>query len=328
MLDLEIVQDLARLHEVTAEWSVFARSIESTTPFQLPEWLMTWWRHFGSGTPYVMIFRTGGKMVAIVPCFLHTWNEKRQMTLIGSGISDYLEPLIDRAYTEDVLVALERNLAANSNWDVCDWQDLSDDTPLRRLHFENGVNVLEREDVPCSQIRLTGTFEEFWALRSPDLRRNVRRYTQRAILGGPLRFIETNEANPELLDALIDLHGERWARRGEPGMIQANRSEAFLREIAAEFATRDMLRLFAVRYRGRIAAVVLAFLYANQIFSYLSAFDPEFESLSLARNLLYQSIRHCFERNCRSWDFLRGEEPYKFSWGAERIPKRRITLTR
>jgi CelD/BcsL family acetyltransferase involved in cellulose biosynthesis len=111
-------------------------------------------------------------------------------------------------------------------------------------------------------------------------------------------------------------------------MIQANRSEAFLREVAAEFAGRDMLRLFAVRYRGRIAAVVLAFLYANQVFSYLSAFDPEFESLSLARNLLYQSIRQCFERNYRSWDFLRGEEPYKFSWGAERIPKRRITLTR
>ena len=140
-------------------------------------------------------------------------------------------------------------------------------------------------------------------------------------------FVATSEADPALLAALIDLHGERWRRRGEPGMIQVNGSEPFLREIAAEFATRDMLRLFAVRYRGRIAAVALTFLYAAQIFSYLSAFDPEFEPLGLGRNLLHGAIRHCFEQNYSSWNFLRGEEPYKFSWGAERIPKRRITLS-
>lgn len=328
MMKLEVVDSASRLHALTSEWSALARSIASVTPFQLPEWVTTWWAHFGSGQLHVMAFRADGEMVAIAPCFLHDWNGKRQMTLIGSGVSDYLEPLIDLRHSCAVLDALQQHLAATPGWNICDWQDLWGNSPLRDLQFDSSISLHSAADIPCSEVQLTGTFEEFWRQRSKDLQRNVRRYAKRALLEGELQFAVTSGADTELLNTLIDLHGARWRRQGEPGMIEANGSADFLRAVAAEFAAGNMLRFFNIRYQSKVAALVMTFLYAKRVFAYMSAFDPQFETLGLGRRLLYEAIRRCYDDGYRAWNFLRGDEPYKLSWGAEPIAKSRITLTR
>lgn len=325
---LEVVDSASRLHALKAEWSALARSIESVTPFQLPEWLTTWWAHFGSGQLHVMVFWAGSEMAGIVPCFLHEWNGRRQMTLVGSGISDYLEPPIHPGNTQAVLGLLSKHLSSNRDWQWCDWQDLSAESPLKGLQCDDSTSLTINEDVPCSEIQFTGSFEEFWRLRSKDLRRNLRRYTDQVLLEGELQFNETTEADPVLLDTLIHLHAARWHRRGQPGMIEANGSAEFLRAVAAEFAAGGMLRFFSIRYQGKVAALVMALLYSNRVFGYMSAFDPHFEAFGVGRKLLFEALRRCHNDGYRAWNFLRGDEPYKFSWGAELIAKSRITLTR
>ncbi len=319
---VEIIDRPAALLEIQAEWSAFARTIDRATPFQLPEWLLPWWRHFGGGELHVLLFREKGSMVGIIPLFLHEWNGRRQMTLIGSGVSDYLEPAIAPEHREAVIECLRVHLAANPNWETCNWQDLSFDTPLERLASEI------REETPCSEIRLTGTFEEYWKSRSKSLRQNVRRDRQKAESLGACEFEMSKQPDAESMNALIQLHSARWQRQGEPGMIEANRSAGFLADIAREFADRDMLRIFALRFDGRIAAVILGFAYRDTLFNYLTAFDPQYEALGLGRALLFESLRYAFENGYASWDFLRGAEPYKSWWGARTIPKCRVIVTR
>ncbi|MDQ2950388.1 MAG: GNAT family N-acetyltransferase, partial [Acidobacteriota bacterium] len=101
-----------------------------------------------------------------------------------------------------------------------------------------------------------------------------------------------------------------------------------LREVAREFAALGLLRFFAIRLKGKIAALVLTFLYRNQVFSYMSAFDPEHEILGFGRMLLYEAIQYSYQQGYGVWNFLRGDEPYKFSWGARSVPKCRVTLQR
>jgi CelD/BcsL family acetyltransferase involved in cellulose biosynthesis len=79
-----------------------------------------------------------------------------------------------------------------------------------------------------------------------------------------------------------------------------------------------------VRFRGELAAVNLGFLFRDTFSSYMSAFDPEHEYFGFGRMLLYRAIQYCYANRVRFWDFLRGEEPYKFSWGALAVPKRRV----
>jgi CelD/BcsL family acetyltransferase involved in cellulose biosynthesis len=321
-LKLEIVDDVSRLLGLEQEWSAFAQTIDGLTPFQLPAWLITWWLHFGTGRLRCFLFRHADEMAGFVPCFLHEWNGARQITLLGAGISDYLEPAIRLEYANDMVAQIRRHLEATSDWDLCHWQDLSLDTPLKRLASQ------ANEDAPCMVIPLNGSFEEYWKSCPRSLRQNVRRDRTKAEAHGKVQFDVSREARPELLDALIAMHSARWQRQDQPGMIEANGSAAFLRDIACTFAARDMLRIFSVQFDEKLAAVILAFAYRRRILNYLTAFDPEFERLGFGRTLLYEAVRYSFENGYTVWDFLRGDEPYKHWWRAQTIPKVRIIVTR
>jgi CelD/BcsL family acetyltransferase involved in cellulose biosynthesis len=325
--NLELVTEYLQLAELRKEWCELAMQLEQLTPFQLPEWLLTWWPHFGSGQLQTLIFRKAGQMIGILPCFRHAWKEQRQLTLVGSGISDYLEPAIKYEYREEVVGWVANFLRSETDWDICNWQDLSADTPLQNLaHF--GLDLEKLPETDCSEISLRGTFEGFWERRPHGLRRNFRRYSDKArTIDTPLFRVSTG-SDPEALEALIELHARRWQRQGEAGIIVANKSANFLRDVVAQFAGRDMLRFFSLRFQGTIAAVILAFPFRNKLYSYLSAFDPEYEHLSFGTVLLHDSLKYAFECGYESWNFLRGRERYKFDWGAEVIHKTRLLIKR
>lgn len=326
---LELLDNLPDLRQIEPEWLAFASGIEGLTPFQLPQWQLAWWHHFGSGDLRVMLFRESEKIVAIVPCFCHPWEGRQQITLIGSGISDYLDPPIAPSNTSEVISTLRAHLLDDDNWNVCSWQDLRADTPLAALtNLSRNLHCRPLADTPCSQIQLTGSFDDYWAARSKDLRRNLRRYTARAEQAGDIEFAVTSKAEDGLLNDLIRLHAARWQTRGETGMIEANRSAAFLRHVARQFEPLDMLRFFAVRFKGVTVALSIGFLYRDVLYSYLSAFDPQYEILGFGRRLLHDSLRYAWQQRYAAWNFCRGEEPYKFSFGAEAIPKSRLILTR
>jgi CelD/BcsL family acetyltransferase involved in cellulose biosynthesis len=322
---IEIIDNFAHLAGIQSEWSSFARTIDGVTPFQLPEWLLGWWRHFGQGQLYVVVFRERNAIAGIIPCFRHQWNGRRQLTLIGSGISDYLEPPIQKEYSSAALEMLQNQLSEDLNWDVCNWQDLSADTPLRRLA---GFDLQICGDTECSEIPLNGSFNTYWQTRPKSLRQNVRRDKQKAESAGQLEFEAHCDSDPELIDALIQLHTTRWQKRGEPGMVEANGSAEFLRDTTRKFASRDMLRMFGLRFARKIGAVILAFHYRGALFNYLTAFDPDLETFGLGRTLLLETMHHVYESGYTAWNFLRGNEPYKYWWGAQRIPKCRLIITR
>lgn len=266
-------------------------------------------------------------MIGLVPCFLHEWEGRRQLTLIGSGISDYLEPVMEPTFHQEIVDCFRDHLAEGRDWDICDWQDLSSGTPLGGVGSSGGLRVQCQPDSPCSAIAIEKSFAEFWAERPAGLRRNVRRYREKAEQIAAVEF-DAVSYEPACLEALIRLHSARWRKQGQPGMISANRSADFLRDIAEAFRGRKMLLFFSLRFQGEIVAVIMAFAHRNVLYGYLSAFDPSYADFGFGRIMLFDSLRFAFERRFASWNFLRGNEPYKLDWGAVAIPKSRLVITR
>jgi CelD/BcsL family acetyltransferase involved in cellulose biosynthesis len=263
----------------------------------------------------------GDQLSAILPSFIHEWNGRVQMTLVGSGISDYLDPVVDPPCWPEFLYQLQEHLQSTPGWQVCDWQDLDTNSPLTALR-----DAVTHTHVPCSSICLTGSFESFWSARPSGLRRNLRRYTQRAQQIAPVTFEVVEGNDPALLDRIIRLHSRRWRAHGEPGMIALNHSAPFLREVTARLSR--MVCYFALRFGDDVAAALLAFVHRNEIFAYMSAFDPENESFGFGSKLLYEALRAAHDSRYSAWNFLRGDEPYKFLFGAEQTRRCRITIER
>jgi CelD/BcsL family acetyltransferase involved in cellulose biosynthesis len=329
MLTLRVIDSLGCLQDLSDQWAMLVNELEASTPFHLPSWQLTWWYHFGSGQLRALAFFEGGTLVGLVPCFRHEWEGARQLTLIGSGVTDFLEPPMRTGYESALVERLGDYLRSQIDWDLCDWQDLSSNTPLQRLtDCEESLRTATIEDTLCTAIPLHGSFEDYWQARSSELKRNVRRYTQKAEAEGAIQFEVHEYPGSTLVDTLIELHAVRWHKRGEPGMIAANRSADFLRDIAAQFANEKILRLLTLKWKGQMVAVIFAFSWRKVMYGYLSAFDPEHEKLGFGRILLFNAVRHAANTGHNAWNFLRGDEPYKIWWGAQPIRKSRLIIKR
>lgn len=324
---LEVVNDIGRLRRLQPAWSERILQWQQSTPFHLPEWVLTWWEHFGSGELQTLVAWRDGSIVGLVPSFRHVWQNARQLTLIGSGITDYLDPFLPDESADWTISAIGQYLA-EANCDVCDWQDLSPTSPLLRLAQMDHLDVSVTPDTVCSEVELAENFDQYWLQRSSEMRRNVRRYSEKAQKTAALSFHVDCEYNPDTLDTLFALHTARWKARGESGMVEANDSGDFMRCVSRAFAQQRVLRLFTLGWCERVVAAVLAFSWNGKLYGYFSAFDPEHEHLGFGRILLSKCIRYAYETGHSHWNFLRGDEPYKISWGAQCIAKCRLTIKR
>src|SRR5205823_1558429 len=116
------------------------------------------------------------------------------------------------------------------------------------------------------------------------------------------------------MEALFRLHQRRWRGRGLPGQFASGRVRAFHREVAQQCATRGWLRLHTLRLDGRIQAVLYCFHYGGGGYYYLGGFEPELARYSPGTVLTAHAIRSAIDEGAREFDFVRGDEPYKYVW--------------
>lgn len=323
-LTLEVVREVAHLEQLKSEWSRFASSVERVTPFQLPEWQLTWWRHFGEGRLHAMLFRSLDTLVAVVPCYRTEAQGRPSLKLIGSGVACYLEPPIALRQRAEVAQLLKSHLLSNSAWESCDWRDVETNSPLASLQLGDKFELKTAMDSEWSQVPIQGTFQQYWEGRSFSLRRNFLKYLDNASVADRPRFEVVTQADPEFVNALIRLQGEQATAFAHAKDGPA----AFLADLARVFDDANMLRMFGLRYHGKLVAAMLAFMHRNTVYAFAGGHDPEFEALGFGRLLLFESLRHAFQQGHRAWNFLRGNEPYKMLWGAQMTPTARITIER
>jgi len=323
-LTLEVVREVAHLEEIKPEWRRLAAGLERITPFQLPEWQITWWRHFGEGRLHVMLFRSLDTLVAIIPCYQTEENGRVVLKLIGTGMASYLEPLIAPRQRSEVTNLLKGHLLANNAWQACDWRDMEASSPLAGLQLGDRFELKTVMDSEWSQLLIQGSFEEYWQSRSFSLRRNFLKYLDPANLVERPRCEVVVQADPEFVNTVIRLQGDQ-------ALAFAHAKEgpaAFLVDLAKVFDDADMLRLFGLRYNRKLVAAMFAFVHRNTIYAFAGGYDPELEMLGFGRLLLFESLRYAFQNRYRAWNFLRGNEPYKLLWGAQMTPTARITVER
>ena len=327
-MKIEAIHDLARFLSIANDWHSLAARSTRATPFQLPEWGYTWWKSFGSGELRVFAGWQDGALVGLLPCFLHSWNDRRQITILGSGISDYLGVLVAPEHSTAFLDGVREHLMASKDWDVCDWQDLSDNDVLRCLKCSSELRLRQTEDTPCARRSLESSEDEFLLNLSSGLRRNVRRYAKHLGEVGAVDFGIACGAESDLVECILELHTREWNRRGASGMVEQTGSGPFLRAVANEFSKQNRFRLFYISLDQKPVACIYAIIHERVAYGYMSGFDPDYGQFSLGTLVIAHAMRCSISEGLRAWDFLRGTESYKFNWGAEAIPKWRLRIER
>ncbi len=309
------------------EWWDLWRRDPRATPFQSPAWQQACWRHLGGGERLDAQVRDGGgRLTAALPLFVWQDGAARRLVPVAAGHSDYSDALV--APEADVSALWDAILARPDRWDEVLLPDLRADSSLL-APVPGGWRAVDEPAEVCPVLPLPSEGSVLAAMSKSRRRKVVHDRNRAEALGGVTDgFAETPEEIEEALGALFRLHAERWAREGQAGVLASAATQAFLREAVAGLAAAGLLRLATVRYEGRIVAVLLGFIDGHRGHSYINGVDFSVPGQSFGTLAFERMINAAHQHGAREFHFLRGEEPYKYGWGAEATQTVRRTIRR
>jgi CelD/BcsL family acetyltransferase involved in cellulose biosynthesis len=318
-LMVDEVHSLEGLTALAPEWRRLWERCPWATTFQRPEWLLPWCRHFAPGALWGLALRREGLLVGLAVLGLHAWNGTRVVGLLGAGISDYLDVLLDPEQAPRGAQALLSHLARRRElWDVCDFEQLRAASPLLRAPLPSGWTEDTQVQEACPGVSLPSRPEALPEVVSPRLLANLRQARRRLERLGPVS-LELAEASrlDELMEVLVRLHGARWSLRGQPGVLADEALRKFHREVARGLLAAGALRLYALRVGGHPVAVCHGFRDRERASYYLGGFEPAYQRFSVGSLVVGHALEEAVRTGATVFDFLRGREAYKYTWGAK-----------
>jgi CelD/BcsL family acetyltransferase involved in cellulose biosynthesis len=295
------------------------------------EWQRAWWRHLGQGRLRLWTLRRNGRLIALAPLVLrrHLGVPLRELVFCGTGVSDYLDVICRRQDAEEAGRRLLQDLTEQRReWDLVDFQQLRESSPLLRVEIPEMLRGRTLRQEPCPGVPLPGSWEAFAAGLGKKLRSNIGYYERLMRREFEVTFATAaaEEELEESVEALFRLHQRRWHGRGLPGAFAGKRVRAFHREVARRCRDRGWLRLHTLRLNGRLEAALYCFAHGGSGYYYLGGFEPALARYSPGTVLTAHAIREAIREGAREFDFLRGDEPYKYVWNASDRWNRRLVL--
>lgn len=311
---VEAVADLDALEAVAPEWWDLWRRAPAASPFGSPGWLIPWWRHFHPGDLWTIAVRIEGVLVGLAPLYLEDGPLGRRVLPVGISLSDYGDVLLDPAYAEVAGAALVAELERRSaRWDGFDLEELAPDAVALALPVPVGcVERLEHQSA-CPVLDLGAGLA---AIPKGKLRKRrmaghrlARREHAAVIRVGPNRTCD-------FLRELSRLHGSRWRSRGEAGVLADDTVQRFHADALAALGRAGLTRLFLLEIDGVAAGAYYGLHHGKRTYAYVGGFDPAFAYESPGTILMGHAIEEALREGAREFDFLRGQEAYKYEWGA------------
>lgn len=333
-------------------WDQLLAVTARPSPFTGWTFHRAWWDAYGETAEprYLVCCRPGRQgIVAIVPLMVRdtapaetaapSLPPTRTLFMGASYHADYATILCDPADLPAVAAGVANALRDDppGSWAAVDLRRLRyDDPALEELsaafrHASPDWRVtVDQEDVcPVVTLPPDGDWESYLAMLDKKARHEIRRKLRRAEAVGPVRFREL-PLEPASVDMFIDLHQARWGDAGLfPDTPDGHRSRRFLHrltELEAAEGPDARLQLGAVTVGDRTLAATVAFDDGTTCYYYNAGMDPAARELSPGVTGTAAFIRDRLAAGRSRFDFLRGDEPYKYEWGARDEPIGRILV--
>ena len=308
--------------DLADDWQRIYDSMPASSAFDSLEWNRIWWQHFGGDSKLMLrsVVRANGTTAIIAPLRLDSNNDEGVCTFLGgTDLVDYLgfkhdddlrsedvQDLLQSLYDDHEITALVleslpedshtihavREVAENIGWEAHIWDE----------------GVAPRIALPSSQ-------EEYFASLTKKHRHELRRKLRRLYNAGDVKQIEYKSPN-EVADRMsdfIDLHRGSSIDKQEFMTVERER---FFRESAITLAEKDVTRLYFLTLNGENVATSLAFEIGTTKYLYNSGYVPERSWLAVGLLNHAINILASIDEGIKVYDFMRGDERYKYHLGA------------
>jgi CelD/BcsL family acetyltransferase involved in cellulose biosynthesis len=312
-------------------WNDLLAQSSAHVPFLRYEVLRGWWQTRGGGEwsaaetgLAIVTAEQDGALRGIAPLFWarQAANPSAALYLLGAiEISDYLDLI---AGPQDLPAFADGLLPYLASTPLPAWTDLHlhnllEDSPslapmqaaAARLGWQFGVERLQH----CPYIPLPGDWETYLAGIDKKQRHEIRRKMRRAEESGQeLRWYLAND--PAALDAEAEEALRLMANDPEKAAFLSPLMRVQMKSVIRAAFEGGWLQLAFLTIDGQKAAFYLNFDYHNRVLVYNSGLDRAFLELSPGWVLLGYLLQWANENKRERFDFMRGNEDYKYRFGA------------
>jgi len=330
-LTISLHENLESLAPLRPEWDTLLAEYPYSTTFSTYEWLVPWWRAFGSEDHLlVLAFRDANSILVGLAAMAVTVQRAlplplRLLRLMGDGShdSDNLDLPVragwERAITRSLLGWMQQNAVL---WDICELNTLPSCSTMGTTISQD----LHQRKWPCVTSNRPQTVVEFGETWEAHLKRISSK--ERGKIGLRTRRLESKyqiqirKCKEEgeidsLLEALYELHGKHWKLRGLPGTLHVPARRQFYAELARLLLARQRLEFWVLELEGRVVAAQFGLRHGESVFSLQEGFDPDYRADSVGYVLRSQVLKQLIVDGVRRYDFLGGTDESKMRWGAE-----------
>jgi CelD/BcsL family acetyltransferase involved in cellulose biosynthesis len=326
-MDFRLHRDFESLQPLKGEWNTLLSESITHVPFLRYEYLSTWWSTRGGGEwpnagLAVVTAHADSRLVGIAPLFFDRDRDgDAALLLLGSiEISDFLDLIVRPGDLQGFLTGLLDFLTKDQTfaWKSIDLQNLLEDSPtlpaLEAEAAQRGWKFIRQVTYHSPAIPLKDDFEAYLCCLDKKQRHEIRRKMRRAAESGRgvrwyfVQDRENLEGEIESLMALMKQEPDKAAFL-TPSMREQMR--LFCR-MAFE---QGWLQLAFLEADGQKAAAYVNIDYLNRIWVYNSGVDRRFMDLSPGWVLLGYLLEWANENKRSEFDFMRGNEDYKYRFG-------------
>ena len=295
--------------------------------FVLPVWLKLWWQEFKPEAElYLGAVRREGKVIGIAPLKL----KDGKASFIGSAdVCDYLDFVVIPGAESDFFRVLLDDLK-QKGINRLDLQCLRPEsivlTRLVDIARNRGYEVVCGPEDVSVELELPSTFEEYLETLETKQRHEVKRKLRKLLEAGKIdfRIIKDSAAVRQGMDTFLKMFTES---RSDKAAFLTSQKESFFRSLADTMTGARLLRMGILELDGLPTAMILYFDFKGGAYLYNSGYDPRYTSLSVGLMSKVMCIQECINQGKKKYDFLKGNEIYKYHLGGREVALSNCQIT-
>lgn len=301
MSDHTVQLKISQLADCKNGWHQLVSRSTQASPFLAYEWFFALERHLLQRPCSILTFWRENALIGIAPMEIV---DDTLTFVTDERVTDHCDIICDPMHMQDVIAALATMIMQDGL--RIELFPVQENSPLTQLPLNVRDVRIERADV-CPFIRLPGTWDRYLESLGGKQRHELRRKLRKAA-------VTLTGLPGESITVLFELMA---ASDPDKHAFLTPRVRDFFRDIALAFETKGWLRLQGAYVSEKPISVLFSFQAYKTIYLYNSGFDPDAAHLSPGIVSISQDIRSAIEQDFAYYDFLRGDEKYKYQLGAE-----------
>jgi len=330
-ISFTVITKIKDFYNSRKEWNFLLEKSEITSPFLTWEWMYSWWENYH--TQYkdwklnILFFFDGEYIIGILPLYVSINSlgllKYKRVGFLGDRIesSDYLDIITTKEYYSYFYEYLPTILKKEFSFaDLIHLTGVLENSIVGQIFRDNEMSpVLQQKYRICPYITLPATYKQYLSKLSKKFRYNINRSMKifQELSNSHFDEIKKPEDIPQAIEVIFDLHHIRAKQKKINTMFIKEKRYNFHKKCAKRLAENNHVKIFFAYIEDTPIATLYCFEFKDTLFYFQGGFNPQWNRISPGGLIIANAIRYSIAKSLKYFDFMRGDEAYKFKWTKE-----------